>query len=94
AEYNEALRRQKATLESGLLQYGKAQKQLQYYEQHALRQARLLREQASLKLSGGDISHIEWILLVNQAVQIEADYISALQEWNHTVIDLAAYANF
>ena len=94
AEYNEALRQQKTILETLLLQYGKAQKQLQYYEQTALRQARVLREQAALKLRNGDISHMEWILLVNQAVQIEAGYFSALQDWNNTVIELSSYTNF
>ncbi len=94
AEYREALRRQKAALESLLLQYGKAEGQVQYYESHALRQAALLREQASLKLRNGDISHIEWILLINQAIQLEAGYFSALQDWNNTVIELASYSNF
>ncbi|MBB1285810.1 CusA/CzcA family heavy metal efflux RND transporter [Flavisolibacter sp. BT320] len=94
ADYKEAYRRQKTVLESLLLQYGKAQGQVRYYEEHALRQARLLREQASLKLGSGDISHLEWILLVNQAIQLEADYFSTLQTWNETVIELAAYSNY
>ena len=94
AAYSEALRRQKAALESLLLQYGKVEKQVQYYEQHALRQAHLLREQASLKLRNGDISHIEWILLINQAIQLEAGYFSALQDWNNTVVELSSYSTF
>lgn len=94
ADYNEAFRQQKAVLEALLHQYRKLDMQLRYYDQHALRQARLLREGANLKLSSGEISHIEWILLVNQAVQLEADRFTVLQEWNNTVIELNAYSNF
>jgi cobalt-zinc-cadmium resistance protein CzcA len=94
AEYNEALRQQTALLQQLLVQYRKAEQQLAYYEKQALTQARILREQGNLKLSGGDINHIEWILLINQAIQLEADYLSALSEWNNTVITLNAYSDF
>jgi heavy metal efflux system protein len=93
AEYNEALRRQKTVLRQLLLQYQKAQKQLSYFEQYALKQARMLRENSTLQLSSGNISYIEWMLLVHQSIQLEADYFAALQEWNNTVIELNAYAN-
>ncbi|HEU4904087.1 MAG TPA: efflux RND transporter permease subunit, partial [Flavisolibacter sp.] len=93
AEYSEARRRQQATLEGLLLQYRKNEKQLAYFEQQALKQAKLLRESGTLQLSSGSISYIEWMLLINQSIQLEADYFSALQEWNNTVIELNAYTN-
>ena len=94
AEYNETLRQQEATLRQWLLQYRKAGNYLQYFEQQALKQASVLREQGTLQLSSGAISHLEWILLVHQSIQLEADYFSALADWNAVVIELNAYSSF
>jgi cobalt-zinc-cadmium resistance protein CzcA len=94
AEYLEAIRQQQLQLRQWLLQYRKAQQYLTYFEQSALKQARVLREQGMMQLTSGVISHLEWILLVNQSIQIEAEYFAALQEWNQAVIELNAYSNF
>ena len=94
AEYNETVRQQKARLEQLLLQYRKAEKQLQYLEQQALKQDRMLREQATPHLGSGPISHLEWLLHLHQSIQLEADYFSALGDWNNIVTELTAYATF
>lgn len=93
AEYNEALRRQKLILDQLLLQYQKNEQQINYYEQHALKQAQMLREHGTLQFSSGAISYIEWLMLVQQSVQLEAGYFNALNDWNQTVIELNAYSD-
>ncbi len=94
AGYAEALRQQQLQLQQWLLHYRKAALRLQYFEQQALKQAALLREQGLRQLTSGAISHLEWILLMNQSVQIEADYFAALEDWNRAVIELNAYGSF
>jgi heavy metal efflux system protein len=93
SEYQEALRQQKTAFEQLLLQYHKNEKQLRYYEQYALKQAKILREHSTLQLNSGAISYIEWMLLVHQSIQLEADYFAVLNDWNTTVIELNAYIN-
>lgn len=93
AEYDEMLRRQKAILDQLILQYQKNEQQINYYEQHALKQARLLREHGTLQFNSGAISYIEWLMLVQQSIQLEADYFNVLTDWNQTVIELNAYSN-
>lgn len=90
-EYREAQRQLEASRAQLLLQYRKAEQQLRYYEQYALRQARLLREHSTLQLNSGDISYLEWMMLIHQSIQLQAGYFAALQEWNATVIELNAY---
>ncbi|HEY1114919.1 MAG TPA: efflux RND transporter permease subunit, partial [Chitinophagaceae bacterium] len=92
-EYQETLRQLQAQREELLLQYRKAEKQLLYYEQYALKQARILREHSTLQLSSGDISYLEWMMLVHQSIQLQAGYFAALNAWNATVIELNAYAD-
>lgn len=91
AEYEELMRMHTSSLKELLLKHERNRQQLAYFEQYGLKQARLLRETGTLKLSTGEISYIEWMLLTNQSVQIEAEYFTALDEWNSTVIELNAY---
>jgi cobalt-zinc-cadmium resistance protein CzcA len=93
AEYSEVVRQQKTFLTQLLLQYKKNEQQISYYEQHALKQARMLREHSTLQLNSGAISYIEWMMLVQQSIQLEADYFNALNDWNSTIIELNAYSN-
>jgi cobalt-zinc-cadmium resistance protein CzcA len=92
-EYNEIVRQQRTFFSQLLLQYKKNEQQINYYEQHALKQAQMLREHSTLQLNSGAISYIEWMMLVQQSIQLEADYFTALNDWNNTVIELNAYSN-
>lgn len=93
AEYDEILRQQKYAYNRLILQYQKNEHQINYYEQHALNQAQTLREHGTLQLNSGAISYIEWLILVQQSIQLEADYFNAINDWNQTVIELNAYSN-
>ena len=93
AEYDEAEHELKTYFNGLLLQYNRNRQQLQYYEQHALKQAQVLRAQSTLQLDNGDISFIEWMLLVHQSIQLEAGYFEALHQWNTTVIELNLFTN-
>lgn len=92
-EYNEIVRQQKTFFNQLLLQYKRNEQQINYYEHHALKQAQVLRENSTLQLNSGAISYIEWMMLVQQSIQLEADYFTTLSDWNNTVIELNAYSN-
>lgn len=93
AEYKEAVRQQEAYFNQLLLQYKKNEQQINYYEQYALKQAQTLREHSILQLNSGAIGYIEWMMLVQQSIQLEADYFNTLNDWNNTIIELNAYSN-
>ena len=92
AEYEELLRVQSTRLKELLLQYERINQNLEFFERFALPQARLIREVSTSKLTSGDIGYIEWMMLTNESIKIDADYFSAIEEWNATVIELNAYA--
>lgn len=64
---------------------------LNYYETRGFDQLNLLTRSAADQFQAGTISYMEWIMLVNQSLQIESDYLNAVSEWNDTVIELNAY---
>lgn len=93
ADYNETLRQQQTALQQLVLQYNNYGEQLRYYEQSALKQATVLRENGTLQFTNGAISAVEWMLLINQSIQLQAAYFNLLNDWNATVIELNSYQN-
>ena len=84
---------QQSVLNQLLLRYQRTSNQLTYYESYALKQARLIRERSEEQMKAGAVGYIEWMMLVNQSIQIESDYFEALNEWNMTVLELNSFTN-
>jgi cobalt-zinc-cadmium resistance protein CzcA len=61
--------------------------QVNYFRETGLSQAETIIHAAATALSAGDISYIDWTVLMNQAVQIRSSYLDALQSMRKTVID-------
>lgn len=59
-----------------------------YYEKTGLQQAALIISNAKLSFEKGEISYLDWILLMNNAVGIEAAYIDAVNLYNETLIEI------
>ncbi|WP_336515359.1 CusA/CzcA family heavy metal efflux RND transporter [Pollutibacter soli] len=66
----------------------KHQQSIDYYEKSGLTQAALMIKQADLAYRHGEISYLEWTVLMNNAVQIQLQYINIIQQYNETVIEL------
>jgi cobalt-zinc-cadmium resistance protein CzcA len=58
------------------------------YQKKALPNAKLLMETASKKLAVGEISYLEWVMLINQSIQIQADYLGLIQQHNESAIEI------
>lgn len=69
-------------------EYIKQQRNVQYYEQTGLQQAELIFKNAKLAFENGEISYLEWTILMNNAVGIQLNYIEAVSLYNQTVIQL------
>ena len=68
--------------------YRKEQQMISYHRQTGLAQAETIISTASRSLSAGEISYIEWTVLMNQAIQIRSSYLDALQSMRKTIIDI------
>ncbi|RPD49106.1 CusA/CzcA family heavy metal efflux RND transporter [Paracnuella aquatica] len=91
AAYQNALLQHRVQLRQLWQQHEKARQTIRYYQTAALKQADVLEQHATLQFNGGDISYLEWILLINQAIGLRAGYLDAVQEWNTNLIELQSY---
>lgn len=71
-----------------LSRYNKSLADVRYFEDHALRDAALIRSTLRLQLSKGDINYLEWTLLNQQALTIQSNYLDAVKELNQHIIEL------
>lgn len=70
--------------------YGNA---LRYYEKDGLKNAGLIISTANKQFSGGDIDYLQWVILVDQAVNIRSQYLDLVSQYNQAVIDLQKLNN-
>jgi cobalt-zinc-cadmium resistance protein CzcA len=61
---------------------------VQHYEQTGLQQAELIFNNAKLAFENGEISYLDWTLLMNNAVNIQLNYLDAIRKYNQSVIML------
>ena len=64
---------------------------MQYFESKALKQAQTITGTANLQFLNGEINYLEWVLLINQAIRIESDYIEAANNRNSALAELNFY---
>lgn len=48
----------------------------------------LLIEAASKKLNAGEIGYLEWVMIINQAIQIQNEYFNYVQQLNEGAIEI------
>ncbi len=68
--------------------YKKERNNLEYYENAGLQQAELIIKAARLSFENGEISYLEWTTLMNNAVNIQLNYMNAVHQYNQTLIEL------
>ncbi|OLY92011.1 cobalt-zinc-cadmium resistance protein CzcA [Cnuella takakiae] len=90
-QYNSALLQYRTTIRQLYQQHERNRQTLAYYRTAALKQADLLEQHATLQYNQGDISYLEWILVINQSISLRAGYLDAVQDWNNNLIELQSY---
>jgi cobalt-zinc-cadmium resistance protein CzcA len=76
-----------------LANYTKSKQAVDYYESSALGYADTIIKTANIQLQGGDINYLDWVMLINQAIATQSDYLDAVKALNLSVIDLNALTN-
>ncbi|GGM90979.1 acriflavine resistance protein B [Dyadobacter beijingensis] len=80
--------RLRSELRSAQEQVRKFARNLQYYEQQGLPNARTIIAVADRQFSGGEIDYLQWVILVGQSIAIQGEYVNALGSYNDAVIQL------
>ncbi len=58
------------------------------YKDSQLKQAGTIMNAAEKQYLNGEINYLDWVVLNNQAIDIQANYINALQQLNQSIINL------
>lgn len=61
---------------------------INYFEESALINANLIEETANRQFQEGEISYLDWVMLINQSIGIRNNYIDALMAYNEVIIQL------
>ncbi|MEO8762419.1 MAG: TolC family protein, partial [Bacteroidia bacterium] len=78
----------KAQMESAMVQYKSSLQTVNYFEQIGLPNAILITQTASKQFAEGEINYLEWVMLINQSVAIQNNYLDALKLLNENIISI------
>ena len=92
-EYQVNLRNLETNFAQVMKQYQKYQNAVLYFENTALKNAETLKTTANKQFLNGEINYLEWVLLMNQAISIQSDYIEAIRNRNNAVAEINYYLN-
>ena len=59
-----------------------------YFEKTALKNSSLIFETANKQFTNGELNYLEWVMLTNQAISIQSDYLDAVKNLNETIIQI------
>ncbi len=74
-------------------QFQKYQAAILYFENTALKNTETVKTTANKQFLNGEINYLEWVLLINQAINIQSEYIDALHNRNISIAELNLYLN-
>ncbi len=77
-----------ARLQDAILSYTQSKSIVENYQNTILTNTKLLMDAAVKKRSAGEISYLEWVMLINQAIQTKSDYLGYIQQLNEAVMEI------
>lgn len=91
--YQSGLMSMKIQYRQALESYSKNLQLVTYYENTALKNADLIIVTATKQFSIGELNYLEWVLLANNAISIQTQYIDAVKRLNESVIEINSMTN-
>ena len=79
-------------LRNAMLIYQQYKKSVQSYENIMLPNAAVSMQAASDKFSAGEIGFIDWMILVNQAMQVRSNYFDVIERMNAAAFEIEKIA--
>ncbi len=74
--------------QAALVNYKSHLENLRYFEEIALENAKLIKATATKQFEVGEINYLNWVMLINQAIGIQNDYLEAVNSLNESTIQL------
>jgi len=71
-----------------LQEYLQSNNTIDYYEKNALPNANLILQQADKEYKNGELSYLEYLQSVRNALSIKANYLYALENYNQSIVKL------
>ncbi|MEY3209108.1 MAG: hypothetical protein RL064_1139 [Bacteroidota bacterium] len=78
----------KANLTDAILFYLQNKKLVDNFQKTSMPNAELLITTATNKLNLGEIGYLEWVMIVNQAMQVRSEYFNYIQQLNEAAIEI------
>ncbi|MEO6830892.1 MAG: hypothetical protein ABI169_01735, partial [Chitinophagaceae bacterium] len=69
-------------------EYKKLSESVSFLENNSLPSAATIKKVANQQLFSGDINYLEWVMLINQSVAIQNQYLESLNQLNEANIKL------
>lgn len=92
-DYELNLKNFETAFEAALKQYQKYQEAVGYFQNIALKNAETITTTANKQFINGEINYLEWVILINQSISIQSDYIEAEKNRNSAIAELIFYTN-
>lgn len=87
------LQTMKTQYQQAIQHYNKNLQTVNYYESTANNNADIIIKTVNLQFQNGDINYLEWVLLTNNAISIQSEYIDAIKNLNQSIIELNSFTN-
>ncbi|MGN6298465.1 MAG: efflux RND transporter permease subunit, partial [Ginsengibacter sp.] len=71
--------------EAAMGEYQKYLASVNWYEQEGLKNAATTITTANQQFAGGEINYLDWVILVNQAIDIRSQYLDAVKNMNDAI---------
>ncbi len=78
----------KGELENAIELYTRHSQMVNSYHQTMLPNAKSIIQTASQKLNTGEIGYLNWVMLINQAIQINIEYLNTIQSMNDAAFEI------
>jgi heavy metal efflux system protein len=92
-EYELNFKTFETSYKTALLQYQKNKETVAYFETTALKNANIITTTVNNQFINGDINYLDWVILVNQAISIQSDYIEAIKNLNESAVEINSFIN-
>ncbi len=76
-----------------LNEYKKNSQAVKYYETEALKNATTIITTANNQFNNGNINYLEWTMLINQATEVQSNYIEVVRHLNNTIVEINSLIN-
>lgn len=87
-EYEWTKQSLKSNLDATIQNIEKYKQSIAYFETSALKNAETIIATANSQFAGGEISYIEWTILINQSIGIKSEFTDVVNKYNQAVFEL------